>query len=233
MDTVPLPTGVVSAYNLYRKGYCRMPYTPGFGGTFPTSANKVITAGTANFSFNTMHPLPWVAGMFVGFRGSVNYAITVNSPKITPDDIRFIRATDNGTVTPTNRVITLQASTTGVSTLSAKCASFDVINNTRSGIGGYALTSSSANPTCIFTFPDYNKYNFSLCNPANYVDGSTVDGTDVQGVMASILSANATATDEIGYSTMTSSAGAGADFTCVFFLCCPTTDWLIGDPVPV
>lgn len=234
VDTVPMPTGVVSSYNIYRKGYCRMPYSPGFcGGGFTTSALNVVAAvGSSPYAFNTMHPLPWVTGMFVGYRGSVNYAVTVNSPKITPDDIRFIRSTDSGAVTSINRVIQLQTSTLGSASLSAKCASFDVINNSRNGIGGYALTSSSSNPTCLFSFPDFNNYNFSLVIPGNYIEGGSIDNTDQQAVLASILSANATIVDEIGYSTITTSAGAGADFTCIFFLCCPTTDWLVGDPTP-
>lgn len=233
MDTVPLPTGVASAYNLYRKGFQRMPYSPGYcGGGFPTTAATVTSVGTAPYAFNAMHPLPWVAGMFVGFRGSVNYMLTVNSPKITPDDIRVTRTTDSASVTAANRVAILQSSTAGSASLSAKCASFGVINNSRNGIAGYAYTSASTNPTCLFTFPDYNQKNFSLSNPSFYIAGGGVDDTQLQGVLTTIISANATATDEIGYSTITTSAAAGADFTCVYFLCCPTTDWLVGDPVP-
>lgn len=235
MDTVPLPTGVVSAYNIYRKGYMRMPYTPGYvtGSTLTTTANKVVAAsGTASYAFNTMHPIPWVTGMFVGYRGSVNYAVTVNSPKITPDDIRFIRATDSGTTVASNRIITLQTSIPGANSLSQKTAKLDIINNVRNGLAGYAFTSASTNPTALFSFPDYNNYNFALANPPNYVSGSAVDGTNEQGVLCSITSANATTTDEIGYSTIISSAGAGADFTCVYFLCCPTVVWAINDPTP-
>lgn len=233
VDTVPLPTGAANAYNLYRKGFQRMPYTPGFcGGSFPTTANTVTSVSTAPYAFNTMHPLPWVTSMFVGYRGSVNYAVTINSPKVTPDDIRYTRITDSAAVTAANRVCILQSSTLGSASLSTKCANFDVINNSRNGIAGYSYTSASANPTSMFTFPDYNGKNFSLANPSYYISGGGLDDTQLQGVLATIISANTTATDEIGYSTLTTSAGAGADFTCVFFLCCPTIDWLVGDPVP-
>lgn len=235
MDTVPLPTGTASAFNIYRKGLCRMPYSPGFlsSGSFATTANKKIIAGTAPYAFNTMHPLPWVTGMYIGYRGSTNFAITSNSPKVTPNDIRFIRATDSGAITASNRVVVLQASILGSASLSTKCAGLDVVNNVRNGIAGYAVTSASANPTCMFNFPDYNNYNFAYANPIGYVEGLTTDGTAEQGVLVSLVSANVSATDEIGYSTLTTSVSAGPDFTCTFFLCCPTIDWLVGDPVPV
>lgn len=235
MDTVPLPTGAASSYNIYRKGLCRMPYCPGYTPVaFPTQATKKVAAsGNAPYAFNTMHPLVWVAGMFVGYRGSTNFCLTTNSPQITPDDIRFTRATDSAAITATNRVIVLQTSILGSASLSVKCAGLDVINYTRNGLAGYALTSSSSSPSGIFNFPDYNNCNFAYCNPEAYIEGAVVDHTDEQAVVATVTSANATATDEIGYTTLMTSVGAGPDFTCIFFLCCPTVDYLIGDPTPV
>lgn len=228
VDTVPLPTGTTNAFNIYRKSYMRMPYMPGFYPTLtlPTTATRVVAAsGTTSFAFNSMHPLPWITGMFVGFRGSTNYAVTVNSPDITPDDIRFIRCTDSGGGTPARRIIQLAASIPGTQTLSQKISALDIDWNQRNGLAGYAITSASANPTALFTFPDYNNYNFSLANPINYIDGDSRDGTNVQSVVLSLTTANTSSTDKTGYTTITSSVGAGADFTCVYFLCCPTVDW--------
>lgn len=234
VDTVPLPTGVVNSFNIYRKGICRMPYVPGFVGVpFPTDANRVLAAGTSDYAFNTMHMIPYITGMFLGYRGGVNYTLTVNSPIVRPDDIRIIRTTDNGAITATNRVVELVASFLGSSSLSTKVFNLGMGWNVRDGLAGLALTSTSVAPSVQFTLPDYNNYNFSLADPNNYIEGSTVDGTDIQGALVSIAVANTTSNDEVGYSTLQTSAGIGTDFTCLFFLCCPTLDHLIGDPTPV
>lgn len=235
MDTVPLPNGATSSYNIYRKGITRIPYTPGFmPAAWPTDANKVIAAsGTDNYAFNTMHMIPYVAGMFMGIRGGVNYTVTVNSPIVRPDDIRVIRTTDSGAVTATNRVVQLITSFLGTASLSTKVANLGVVWNARDGLAGLAVTSSSVAPTVQFTLPDYNNYNFTLSDPNNYLEGSASDGTHIQSALVSIIVANTTANDEVGYSTLQTAAGAGSDFTCLYFLCCPTLDHLIGDPTPV
>ena len=235
MDTVPLPNGATSSYNIYRKGISRIPYTPGFmPAAWPTDANTVVTVGgTRDYAFNTMHMIPYVSGMFMGIRGSVNYTVTVNSPIVRPDDIRVIRSTDSGAVTTTNRVVELITSFLGTSSLSTKAANLGVVWNLRDGRAGLAVSSSSVAPSVQFTLPDYNNYNFTLADPNFYLEGSASDGTHIQSALVSIIVANTTANDEVGYTTVQTAAGAGSDFTCLYFLCCPTLDHLIGDPTPV
>lgn len=236
MDTVPLPVGTVSAYNVYRKGLMRMPYSPGFNndpGAWPTLANGVVTAGSKKYSFNTMHPMTWVTSMYIGFRGGTNFCITTNSPKIVPNDIRVVRVTDTGGVTSANRVVVRQTSILGSASFSVKTAGLDVINFNRNGLAGMAMTSAGLNPSCIFNLPDYNNSNFSMANPLHYIEGANMDGTDRQGALVSVTTANTTATDELGYTTLITAVGAGTDFTCIFMCCTPTIDWIVGDPVPV
>lgn len=233
VDTVPIPVGIGSATNIYRKGVFRIPYTPGFTTTsWPTTANKVLVAGTANYAFNTMHPIPFVAGMYVGTRGGINYTLTVNSPKVVPDDIRVTRISDNSAITTTNRVITLNASVLGAASLSNKCSRFGAFYYSRDGTAGMALTSARAAPSVQFNIPDYNPCNFTLVDPTSWVEGSALDNTSAQGALITLNIANTTATDEIGYSTVITNAGTGVDFTCFYFLCCPTVDNLIGDATP-
>jgi hypothetical protein len=236
VDTVPLPNGVGSATNIYRKGIFRIPYTPGFvPSSWPTTANKVVDnviGGSANFAFNTMHPIPFVASMFVGTRGGVNYTLTVNSPKVVPDDIRVVRIDDSGGLTASNRVVTLNASVLGTASLSTKCSRLGAYYYTRDGTAGMVLTSARAAPSVQFCIPDYNACNFTLVNPTTWIEGSSIDDTNTQGAMVSLNIANTTATDEIGYSTVITNAGTGVDFTCFYFLCCPTIDNMIGDATP-
>lgn len=233
VDTVPLPVGVGSATNLYRKGVFRIPYTPGFVPvSWPTTANKVLTAGTAAYAFNTMHPIPFIASMYVGTRGGVNYTLTVNSPKVVPDDIRVTRIHDSAGITATNRVISLNASVLGSATLSNKCSRLGSYYYSRDGTAGMALTSARAAPSVQFNIPDYNPSNFTLVDPLSWIEGSSTDDTNRQGALVTLNIANTTATDEIGYSTVITNAGTGVDFTCFYFLCCPTVDNLLGDATP-
>jgi len=230
MDTVQLPTGTTEAINVYRKGISRIPYTPGFVPyAWPTTATKVIGTGPGNYAFNTMHMIPYIANMFLGVRGGVNYTITVNSPKVTSDDIRITRATDTGAVTATNRIIVKQTSIAGTSSLSVKTSRLNAFNYLRDGLAGVAVTSAQAAPSVQFTLPDNNNYNFTLADPVNWDEGSIKDGTDRQAALVTITVANTTTTDEVGYTTLQTAAAAGSDFNCLFFLCVPTIDNLIGD----
>ncbi|APG78393.1 hypothetical protein 2 [Hubei picorna-like virus 5] len=233
MDTVPLPNGAASSLNIYRKGISRIPYTPGFVPyTWPTTASKVLSAGTANYSFNTMHLIPYVAGLYMGMRGGINYTLTVNSPKAVLNDIRVVRSTDVGAVTTANRVAVLSNSTLGSASLSTRVANSSVIWNIRDGTAGIAVTSAAAAPTVQFTLPNNSRFNFTLSDPNNYAEGSDLDGTSTECALVSIQVANTTATDEVGFTTIQTAAGIGTDFTCLYFQCCPTLDQLVTDPVP-
>jgi hypothetical protein len=250
VDTVPIGnpannTGIPSnCVAMYRKGFQRMPYTPGYqawstlagtieGGTSTSRAEKVMATGQYNYCFNTMHMLPYVTGMFLGYRGSVNYTITFNSPVVKIDDVRLTRATDDGCVTPTNRIMDRLTSVLVTNSWSNKLSRYGAFGNLRDGLAGYALTSASTAPSVQVTFPDCNNYNFSVCDPSVYYEGTTVDGTADQGMLLSFIIGNNSTTDNVISSTLTTSAAAGADFTCVFFLCCPTLDWLSGDATPI
>jgi hypothetical protein len=233
VDCVPFPIGTVSAFNVYRKGIFRIPYTPGYVPTsWSTSANKVLSVGTANYAFNTMHMIPYVTGMFLGTRGGVNYTLTTNCPQAQLNDIRVSRTTDETALTPGNRLIGLVASALGSSSLSNKAATLGIVWNKRDGLGGMALSSANVAPSVQFTIPDNNNYNFTLSDPTSWIEGSSSDGTSKQGALVTFTVANSTTNDEVGYTTVSTAAGIGTDFTCLFFLCCPTLDYLIGDPVP-
>jgi len=234
VDTVPLPTGTVSATNIYRKGLFRIPYTPGYVPySWSTQANRVLAGGTANYAFNNMHMIPYITGMFLGTRGGVNYTLTASCPQAQLNDIRITRVTDSSAITPTNRLVQLMTSIAGAATLSSKVANLGVIWNKRDGLAGMALSSAVIAPTVQFTIPDNNNYNFTLSDPDHWLEGDAADGTNAQGALVTITVANSTANDEVGYTTLLTSAGIGTDFTCLFFLCCPTLDYLLNDPTPV
>jgi len=77
-ETTPMPSATAGFFNIVRKAYKRMPYTPGYDPVWSaTSANNVVAAAGNNpFIFNTMPHIAYVSGMFLGYRGSVNYIVT-------------------------------------------------------------------------------------------------------------------------------------------------------------
>jgi hypothetical protein len=232
MDTVPLPDATVSAFNIYRKGLLRIPYSPGFlGVAWPTIANTYLAPGTSPYAFNTMHMIPYINGMFLGNRGGINYTVTVSSPIVRTDDIRCVRATTPGTVTFTNRVILKDTSVAGSASLSTKVNLLNISNLSRDGLAGLTVSSTSVSPTVQFTLPDYNRNNFAFNNPAHYVTGSSADDSISQAALITIIAPNTTGSDEVGYATIQTAAGIGSDYTCLYFICCPTLDNIINDPV--
>jgi len=234
-NTTGLGTG--SGYTLFRKLFKRMPYTPGYQSSWPVSANKVVAAsGTAPYAFNTMHPIPWVAGMFLGYRGGLNVNVTVHSDKYGfVDDIKSARITDAASSTSNNRYFYNIDSLSTTATASGKSYFLGRKNVVADGVAGFAVTSNRTNSTVSFNLPDFNNRNFSLVDPTFYVLGSSVDGTDEQGALLDVKFAavDNTTDNAIRNLTMQSAVGAGADWTNLFFLCCPTVFYQTAEPTPI
>jgi len=222
-------------YNVYRKVYKRMPYTPGFDPNAATSANKVVAAsGTAKYAYNNMAHVPYVAGMFLGYRGGVNYTVTPSSDFYgSIDDFQISRDTDFG-LAAASRFINQQATLAHGSTTSAKAFFLGPSTRIADGTAGAAITATRTNGSVQFNLPDYNGYNFSLVDPSTYIAGSAVDGTLTQTAILQFNLKNPTAAIKSYTETMSlaSYIAAGPDFTCLFFLCCPTLFSLNGLPTP-
>lgn len=233
-DTFICPAGTGLSTMLYRKSYFRMPYCPGFTPeTMGPVANKVVAAsGTADYAFNTMHMMTWVSGMFCGYRGASNFTVTVSNPFTKFDDIRIARITDGGGPTAANRYGVLSATVSTSASLSTKASRFNSYYQLRDGLAGVAVTSATVAPTVQFSLPNNLNRNFSFVNWDNYIQGSSDDGTNEEAAILTITSSNTTATDVCAYTTVQTAVGAGADFTCLFFLSTPVVDYLLGDPTP-
>jgi hypothetical protein len=238
MDTVATGSTVTgSGYLLYRKLFKRMPYTPGFQASWPVNgANVVAASGTSPYAYNTMHPIPWVSGMFLGYRGSINVNATVHSDKYGfVDDIKVVRTTDTGANTSDNRYFSLDDVISTSATLSSKSNFIGRRTQFRDGVAGVAITSNRTNASVNFNLPDFNNRNFSLVDPSFYVLGSSVDGTDEQGAILDVQFRSVDNATDNGTRNVTvqSAVGAGADFTCLFFLCCPTVFYQTARPAYV
>jgi hypothetical protein len=235
VDTVSVTNVAASSLAPVYKSYKRMPYTPGYQpSTFATSANKIIAAsGTNAFAFNTMPHVPYITGLFLGYRGSVNYAVTPSTDlQGEINDIRVVRSTNSNSFTQVSRYFLAQTAVTTGNTISVRANNVNRLNYLEDGLAGMAITSTGTNNSVTFNLPDYNHFNFSLVDPSYYNNGSSLDGTDEQSALLRILF-KSSASVNIDGSTIQTEMAAGPDFTTLYFLCCPTLDYSTNIPTPV
>jgi hypothetical protein len=235
LETTSIDAVTAASTTTIVKAYKRMPNVPGYQpGTYPLQATKIIAAsGNANYCFNTMGHVPYIAGMFMGYRGSVNYHITPSFELQGPlADVRIVRSTNSNSFTQNMRYYTAFTSVLNSASASARANNLNRTNGIDDGLSGIGITAVQTNNTLSFNFPDYNHFNFSLVDPALYANGSTKDGTDEQAAILKILFKSVAATPVDGATIQTEMA-AGPDFTALFFLCCPTLDFSTNGPTPV
>lgn len=231
MDTAWLETGTALSIASHVKILKIMPYTPGrqASATWPIRANNAIAAGNSPYSFTTMHLMPYVAGMFLGYRGGANYTLTPSTDTYgSVGDFRVVRWT-TAITNAAYRYIFNQGNRTLTGSQSARSAFLNLGQFIQDGLGGMAINSTQTNGSLVVQIPDYKPFNFSLADPNNYMFGSSRDGTDIQNVAATLLIKNTT-TSESSYNTLQTEVAAAPDFTCLFFLCCPTLDYSQGAP---
>lgn len=207
-----------------------MPYPPGYNVDAPSVANTIVTIGTAQFSFGYMTHMPYISSMYLAYRGGANYTLTPQADKYgNIGDFRVSRVTS----IPLATLYRLGAYNGSIVTAANNNQRSKYFNYDRytDGFGGMAITATATNGSVTVQIPDYKKYNFSLADPVNYYAGSSKDGTDVQTVLVEMLQVNG-ATDTIMGTTLQTEVCAAPDFTCLFFLCCPTLDFANSAPVP-
>ncbi len=237
-----LPSAAVSTgiYNYRYAQFKRMPCWPGYDPLAYLSASNVIAAsGTSTFNASYANHLPYITGMYLGYRGSVNYAVTPSADFARSlDDFKIFRST--GTAVQASRAQMVPTSATlAAATTAQRAAAMSPWGNQQlalaqivDGLGGMGITATRTNGSITFNVPDYNNYNFSLAEPNTYLVGSSTDGTNIQTVTMLLRSTNtfADTTDNISTAALQVEAGAGPDFTCLHFLCCQTLDYLLVSP---
>jgi hypothetical protein len=205
----------------------RLPGSPGYDAAGWASASKVLVAsGTASFAFVNMTPITWVTVAFCGYRGSVNYVFTPNANSShSLDRVTVFRSES----TPGSSEVATLLSTTMSDTLAAtKISPYNYFAQGRpigvEGNGGAALTATRTNASIMFNFPNYSKNNFARADPTVLALGSSQDDTRQENVGVEMwLDTTTTPASRFSASIY---AGAGPDFNPVFFLCCPTIDYL-------
>lgn len=200
-----------------QKIYKRMPACAGADASFPTIGDKKMVAGTTGVNYAPLHPMTYVTGMYAGYRGSTNYVISFNNIQPT-DDVRVSRYMDTGNVVGSSVYAYVSESNYG----SISDRAYRLSNNfVGQGTSGMAITSTRTNNSISFNLPDYNNYNFSLVKPGSYANGDANDGTAQQGAKLSVTLLSTDANTGKKFNILTA-AGSGPDFTCLFFVACPT-----------
>lgn len=236
-DTVWVDAPDDDSINIYGKILRIMPYTPGFDPSWAAqnSANKVLFAsGDAPYAFNTMIHMPYIASMYVGYRGGANYVVTPSADKY--GNIGDFRVTRWITVA-SNSVFRIWGNFGKVlasATSSERSYQLQRKNYLNDGLAGMAITSTVTNGSISFQLPDFKLANFSLSNPEKYANGDSIDGTNRQAAFVQWSLRKEGAVDGGSqYVTLQTQVSAAPDFTCLFWLCCPTLDYMTGDPTPI
>jgi len=204
-------------------------YVPNVGWT--PSANRIIAAsGTSAYNFAPMHPLTYVSSMFVGYRGGVNMVVTPSTDgSVTVQDTRVSRITE--AMYENGYINTLYTGTSGES-LSTKLWYLNVKYGAFDGLSGMAITSTQTNGSLSYNVPDFKRYNFSIVDPNANTQYNGLDDTESEGSEIRLLLKGA-ANSSNNNLTIHVAQSAGPDFTCLFFLCCPTLDYANTIPAPV
>lgn len=214
---------------LYRKSYTRLPPSFGYDPQGQSTANLSLTAGTTTFNYCPTHPITYVAGMFGAVRGSVNYLVNTSCdlyPYI--GDIRVQRTT--GSAEAAHRIGLVSA---GINTATTKSAFTRFMNFTTNfhGTCGAAITNSQQNGALNWNYPMMTGVNFCYTDPTYSIPGNTFDQTDRECSLLEAYIKQSTANTVTDLVTLNTYAGTGPDFTCLWFLCCPTLDYY--DAIPV
>lgn len=211
----------------FRKSYSRLPPMFGYDPSSGSSANKLLTVGTAPFNFPATHPITYVSMMYGGSRGGINYAMNTCAglyPYI--GDIRVQRITDN-TFSGSRRGGI--AGTQNVGTSSGLTMRF--LNN-QNGMGqaGAAFTNSQTNGSITWNQPQMSGVNFNFCDPTYAIFGNAADQTTLECSLLEIMYKQSTPSTVTDVATHITYAATGVDFTLLWWLCCPTLDYYTSLP---
>lgn len=216
-------TGNFVAYTFVK----RMPPSPGYDSSAGLNGTNVIAAaGVSPFNFAYMSPVTWVTACFCGYRGSLNYTVTPSSngaPSL--DRVSVFRALLSASASQLSTLTTVPLTGTTAETKASPYNFWSIPRIPGSeGMGGTAITATRTNGSIMFNFPNYNKNNFAIADPTRLFLGTSLDDTRIEAVGLEMwMDSTATPASRFSVSIY---AGAGPDYNPVFFLCCPTIDYL-------
>lgn len=214
----------------FAKSYSRLPPMYGFDPNGLSTANKIVTVGTAPFNFNPTHPLTYVSMMYGAFRGGVNFTANIATDVIPhTNDIRVNRYTDD-TFAANRRGKLLPGANFGAS----QNTIIRLLNNGASagsaGTAGAAFTNSCVNGAISWNAPMMAGINWNYTDPTVAITGIQADQTFNSCTQLEILFRQTAANQATRVANVVTYAGSGVDYTCLWWLCCPTLDYYVTDP---
>ncbi len=227
-ETVPLPTSGATASVCFIKSLSRNLTSYGFDPQGSSSATKWLSAGNTNFNWDVTHPTSYIANMFGGFRGSLNVIINP-SADLTPyiGDVRIERMGDDG-MNSLHVGTNNWAYNFGDSNAQKLYKSNTAIPWTLAA--GGAMTNTQTNSCVQVNWPYMSGYNFQYPSAYHAGPGFSTDGSNLDGLAYQIQLKQNASTLVTERATVTTFVGTGPDFTCLWFLCCPTIDYYVAAP---
>jgi len=220
--------GTATQFLRFIKSYSHL--SPGFGydPKGMLDANKIVGSGTAKYTCTNTHPMLYISMMYGGYRGGTNFIINAS-------DGMYSSLVDT-------RVQRITTSAQGDFALGK---TFSIVNSTASRSstlawlnkeftqheGGSTYTNDKINPSLSFYLPFMNQYAFNYPNAATCIGGNDFDGSHRTCALVDSIIRQDTANTSCRMTTFTCFAGAGADFTTFYLLCCPTVFYYASFPV--
>lgn len=217
-------------FGLFQKSYSRLPLMYGYNPNGQNTATKVLAGvGSAPFTFTPTHPMTYIAMMYGAVRGGTNYTANPSTdlyPYI--GDIRVQRLT-----TTTNSGNRRGRITTNLNTGTSASVTAEYLNNVHPLTAGGCLTNSQAGGAVSWNAPHMGPTNFNFTDPTYLINGNPTDQTNFECTNLDILvhqNVSNTITDQY---SLTTYAGAGVDWHCIWLLACPTLDYYVTRPAGV
>lgn len=218
----------------FNKSYTKLPPMYGYDPNGLSTATKILAGvGNANFNFTPTHPITYVAMLYGAFRGSVNYVANA-SLDLYPyvGDIRVQRIV-NGTQASARQGIITSNLSSGATASSTASFFMNNVGPRAFATGGAAFTNSQTNGALAWNYPHMSISNFYYTDPTYSNTGNSVDESNTECTLLQVLLKQQTTQTSTDLLTVTTYAGSGPDFTCLWFLCCPTLDYYATVPAAV
>lgn len=215
---------------IFTKSLSRLPPSFGYDPIGLSSAFKIRIPGTNSpFNYTPTHPITYVAAMYGGFRGGINYTANVGTD-LTPyvGDVRVNRITDNTYPAYRRGGVFSTLNSSATSSLSTRFVNMS--NELNPGCAGAAFTNTQTNGAVSWNMPQMSGVNFNFADPSAAMAGNTYDQTDLECSTLSINLKQQTADTSARALTVTTYAGTGVDFTCLWWLCCPVVEYYSSIP---
>lgn len=190
--------------------FSRLPKPFGYDSGGLESAKGVITTlSNFNFNFSTLHPITWMQGLFIGYRGGTH--VSANPINTIPEEIRIYRIPS--TVSASSKTTTSSAAVTTISVIPRFYMSL-----TSGGASGSAMTNGQTQPTLNIHAPNMSRYKFQSTQLSRISTPSATDDSNRDFLMLETSFSNA---DPSNITEVALYFAIGTDFNFIFFINTP------------